>query len=126
MNTHNPGEEKRLYTRFKKRVPASIHYNGHCISRCFTLNISIGGALLGVQDLGLTQNSLVEFTFSVNQWHSLYEVRIPAIVVWRDDIQLALSFETIRKDAEELMQDHIESILAEHPANNNGSPGVVD
>ena len=89
MNAHVPGEERRLYTRLNKRVPLSVHYNGHRISRCFTINISIGGALLDVQDLGLTQNSLVEITFGVTQWHALYEVRIPAIVVWRTEAQLA-------------------------------------
>lgn len=115
MNTHGQSEERRLYTRLKKRVPVSVHYDSRCISQCSTSNISIGGALLDVQELGLTQNSLVEITFGVNQWHALYEVRIPTIVVWRSENQLAVSFETLRKDIEELMQDHIEAILANHP-----------
>ena len=106
--------ERRLYTRLKKRVPVSIHYNGLCVSRCFTSNISIGGALLDVQDLGLTENALIEIAFGVNQWHALHEVKIPAIVAWRDEKQIAVSFETLRKDIEELMQDHIDSILMDH------------
>ena len=103
--------ERRLYTRLRKRIPVSIHYNDHCISQCFTSNIGIGGALVDVQDLGLTENALVEISFGVNQWHALHDIKIPAIVVWRDDTQIALSFEMLRKDTEELMQDHIDSIL---------------
>jgi hypothetical protein len=114
MNTLIPQDEKRLYTRLKKRVPVSIHYNGQCISHCVTSNISIGGALLDVQDLGLMKNSLVEITFGVNPWHALYEVRIPAIVVHHNEIQIAVSFETLRKDTEELMQYHIDSILVDY------------
>ncbi|KPJ91457.1 MAG: hypothetical protein AMJ53_11650 [Gammaproteobacteria bacterium SG8_11] len=109
----SPGE-RRLYTRLKKKVPVSIHYNGHCVSRCFTTNIGIGGALLDVPDLGLIENALIEITFGVNQWHALYDIRIPAIVVWRNENQIAVSFEMLRKDTEELMQDHIESILVNH------------
>jgi len=126
MNTQVPGEERRLYTRLNKRVPVSVHYNGNCISHCFTANISIGGALLDVQDLGLTQNSLVEITFGVTQWHALYEVRIPAIVVWRNDSRLAVSFETLRKDTEELLQDRIDAILADHPSKGTDSARAND
>ena len=103
--------ERRLYTRLEKRVPTSIYYNGHCVSRCTTSNISVGGALLDDQDLGLTENALVEITFGVNKWHTLYEIKIPAVVVWRNESQIAVSFELLRKDTEELMQDHIDSIL---------------
>jgi len=113
--------ERRLYTRLKKRIPVSIHYNGHCISRCFTGNISIGGALLDVQDLGLTENALVEITFGVNQWHALHDIKIPAIVVWRDEMQIAVSFEMLRKDTEELMQDPIDSILVNHGSNSEST-----
>ena len=96
--------ERRLYTRLNKRIPVSIHYNGHCISRCFTSNIGIGGALVEVEDLGLTENALVEISFGVNQWHALHAINIPAIVVWRNEAQIAVSFEMLRKDTEELMQ----------------------
>jgi hypothetical protein len=78
--------------------------------------------LLEVPDLGLTENALIEITFGVNQWHSLYAVRIPAIVVWRNETQIALSFEMLHKETEELMQEHIDSILVnpesekKHPA----------
>lgn len=109
----SPGE-RRLYTRLEKRIPVSIHYNNHCISRCFTSNISIGGALLDVQDLGLTENALVEITFGVYQWHALHDIKIPAMVVWRTETQIAISFEMLRKDTEELMEDHIDSILLDH------------
>lgn len=107
-----PGE-RRLYTRITKRIPVNIHYNGHCIARCFTGNIGIGGALVDVQDLGLTKNALVEVSFGVNTWHALHKVKIPAIVVWCDEKHIAVSFELLRKDTEELMQDHIDSILLE-------------
>lgn len=126
MNTHLPEEVRRLYTRLNKRVPVSVHYNGNCIGRCFTSNISIGGALLDVHDLGLTQNSLVEITFGVTRWHALYEVRIPAIVIWRNETQLAVSFEMLRKDTEELMKDHIDTILADQPQENTDSPKSND
>ncbi|MGD8591439.1 MAG: PilZ domain-containing protein [Gammaproteobacteria bacterium] len=99
-------DEKRLYTRLSKRIPVSIHYNGHCVSRCSTNNISIGGALLDDQDLGLTENALIEIIFGVNQWHALYEIKLPAIVVWRNETQIAVSFELLRKDTEELLVDH--------------------
>ena len=113
--------ERRLYTRLTKSVPVSIRYNGHCVSRCLTNNICIGGALLDVQDLGLLENALVEITFGVNQWHALFDIRIPAIVVWRNETQIAVSLEMLRKDTEELMQDHIESILVQHDAQDKPS-----
>lgn len=106
--------ERRLYTRLEKRLPISIYYNGHCVSRCTTSNISVGGALLDDQDLGLTENALVEITFGVNKWHALYETKIPAVVVWRNESQIAVSFELLSKDTEELMQDQIDSILIDH------------
>jgi hypothetical protein len=84
------------------------------VSRCVTSNISIGGALLDVQDSGLTTNALVEISFGVNQWHALYEVKMPAIVAWRNDTQIAVSFEMLRKDTESLMQDHLDSVLVDH------------
>lgn len=105
--------ERRLYTRLNKRIPVSIHYNNLCVSRCSTNNISVGGALLDVQDLGLIENALIEISFGVNQWHALYGVKIPAIVVWRNETQIAVSFEMLRKDTEELMRDHIDLILVE-------------
>ncbi|MFN2302851.1 MAG: PilZ domain-containing protein [Anaerolineales bacterium] len=98
-------DERRLYTRLTKRIPVSIHYNNHIVSRCVTNNVSIGGALLDVEDLGLTDNALVEISFGVHQWHALYNVRLPSMVVWRNETQIAVSFETLRKDAEDLMQD---------------------
>lgn len=109
--------ERRLYTRLKKRIPVSVHYNSHCVSKCFTSNIGIGGALLNVENLGLTENALVEFTFSVNPWHALHDIKIPAFVAWRNEIHIGISFEILTKDTEDLMQDHIGSILVNHEAN---------
>lgn len=77
--------------------------------------------MLDVQDLGLLENALVEITFGVNQWHALFDIRIPAIVVWRNETQIAVSLEMLRKDTEELMQDHIESILVQHDAQDKPS-----
>lgn len=74
---------------------------------------------MDVQDLGLVENALVEVIFGVNQWHALFDIKIPAIVVWRNETQIALSFEMLRKETEELMQDHIDSILVEHDVVNS-------
>ena len=112
-----PYKERRLYTRLEKRIPVNVYYNSHCICHCYTANISVGGVLLDIDDLGLTENSLVEITFGVKPWHSLHEVRIPAIVVWRTEAQLAISFETLQKDTEELLQGHIETIVYEDKEN---------
>lgn len=106
MSVRERPEQRRLYTRFLKRIPIRVHYNGHCVSRCFTSNVSIGGALLDAQELGFIENALVEITFGVNPWHALHDVRIPAIVVWRNETQIAVSFEALLKDTEELMLDH--------------------
>ncbi|WP_455205240.1 PilZ domain-containing protein [Kaarinaea lacus] len=108
--------ERRLYTRLKKRIPVSIHYNSHCVCKCFTSNIGIGGALLNAENLGLTENALVELTFSVNPWHALHGIRIPAFVAWRNEMLIGISFEILTKDTEDLMQDHLGSILVNHEA----------
>jgi hypothetical protein len=84
------------------------------VARCVTSDIGIGGARLDVQDSGLTHNALIEITFGVNQWHALYDIRLPSIVVWRNDTQISVAFEMIRKDIEDLMQDSLDSFVLEN------------
>lgn len=116
MKTNTAREERRLYTRLKKRIPVSIYYNNHEVARCVTHDICIGGARLDLQDSGLTHNALIEITFGVNQWHALHRIRLPSIVVWRNDAQISVAFEMIRKDIEDLMQDSMDCFIPAHDA----------
>lgn len=114
MNTagHN---ERRLYTRLEKRIAIKLYSNNHCVHQCNTCNISVGGALLDIEDPGFTINSLLEVEFGVSRWHALYKIHIPAIVVRCSEKQLAVSFETLQKDTEDLMLGSLNEIYKSKP-----------
>jgi len=102
LNTLDITEEKRLYTRICSQVPVHIYYGDALLARCYTSNLSMGGALINAS-IGFTENSLVKIMFDVDKTHCLYEVWIPAIVTRCTNSQIALSFENLEKGTEELI-----------------------
>lgn len=102
LNTLDINEEKRLYTRIWSKAPVKIVYGDTMIARCYTVNLSVGGALINTS-LGFTENSLIQVIFDVDIAHCLYGVRIPAIVVRSENNQIAVSFESLEKGTEELI-----------------------
>ena len=103
MSLCNYPVERRLYTRVKKTIPIHIYYDNQHVSTCSTNNISIGGALLSIDNIGLTENALITTSFEVNPWHPLHQVRIPSIVVRCNKTHIAIAFERLHKDTEDLM-----------------------
>lgn len=99
----NLAEEKRLYTRIRTEAAVNIYYGGFMLARCKTINLCVGGVLIHVKEVGLTENSLIQIMFDVASTHCLFEVRIPAIVLRCANNQIAASFEELEKGTEELI-----------------------
>ena len=95
--------ERRLYTRIWCEVPVTAYYGDSLLLQCGTVNLSVGGLLISAKDIGLTENSLIQVVFNVEQTHSLYMNRIPAVVLRNEKNQLAVSFENLEKGTEELI-----------------------
>jgi hypothetical protein len=95
--------ERRVYTRLKSEVPVNIYYGDSLLVHCNTVNFSVGGIVIKTKDIGLLENSLIEIMFDIYSAHSLFEVRIPAIVLRCEKEQIAASFENLEKGTEELI-----------------------
>ena len=95
--------DRRLYTRSWCQVPVTIYYNDACLAKCHTLNLGMGGMLIVTNEIGLPENSLIEISFEVDNFHCLFGVRIPAVVLRYDDRFIAVSFETLEKGTEVLL-----------------------
>lgn len=100
--------EARLYTRAIYDVPISIIYNGQLIGKRFTRNICIGGVLVQTDDLGLLLNALVEIEITAPNITSQPAVRIPGVVNRIGKDCIAIEFERLDKDAEEIIKKCLE------------------
>jgi hypothetical protein len=99
-------DERRLYTRVVTSLPVRVYCERILLTTCRSINVSVGGVCLQTNDLGLIQNNLVEVEFCVDELHTLYNVRIPCLVVRSDACGLALAFENIEKGTEELIKEN--------------------
>ena len=72
----NLAEEKRLYTRIRSEAAVKIYYGGFMLARCKTINLCVGGVLVHVKEVGLTENSLIQIMFDVASTHCLFDKRM--------------------------------------------------
>lgn len=102
---HN--KESRLYTRVTYNVLVSIFYNGQLIGKRIARNISVGGVLVETDDLGLPLNSLVEIEITAPNNTSLSVVRTPGVVNRAGRECIAIEFERLDKDVEDIIKKYL-------------------
>ena len=95
--------ERRLYTRVCREVPVNIYYADKLLGECKTINIGVGGVLIKIGDIGLMENSLIQVKFVTLSTHSLFGLKIPAVVKRCEKNNIAVSFENLEKGTEELI-----------------------
>ena len=100
-------DERRLYTRTPINLRVLIYYNDKLIGKKRTINISVGGALIESEDLGLPINSLAEIEFEVDENHPLKEIRLPVVVKRVTSNNIAISFEVLDKATEQLILENM-------------------
>lgn len=96
-------DEKRLYTRTLTDVSVFIYYTHKLIAKRQAINISVGGALIQSDDLGLPVNSLIDLMFEVDIDHPLKDFLFPVVVKRITDENFAVSFEVLDKATEALI-----------------------
>jgi len=101
----NTAVEKRLYTRIRNRLPVKIYYGDVFLEKSYTINLSVGGLLIKTENIGLTENSLIQIMFDLDSTHCLYRVMIPAVVRRSDPEKIAVAFENLEKGIEEFLYD---------------------
>lgn len=95
--------ERRLYTRVDSKFPIKIYYGYTLLTKCMTVNLSVGGLLIETKDIGLMENSLVQVMFDMSSDHCLYEIKIPVVVLRCEKNRVAVGFETLEKGIEDLI-----------------------
>jgi len=65
--------------------------------------MGVGGLLIKTGCIGLTENSLIQVMFEVDNSHCFYNIMIPAVVRRSDNEQIAVAFEKLEKGIEEFL-----------------------
>lgn len=100
-------KEQRLYTRVSSQITLQLYYNNKLVATCNVVNIGVGGVLVESGEIGLSVNSLIQIQFVVNEGHSLYQLRLPAIVKRIENNKIAIAFEMLEKATEEIIKQEI-------------------
>lgn len=103
----NSNDERRLYTRTQTSIGVFIYYNQKLIAHRRTLNISVGGALIESEELGLPINSLIDMMFDVDNDHPLKDILFPVVVKRVSNKSFAVSFEVLDRATEALIQENM-------------------